>query len=350
MALMALFFAMLLWSIPYELISRLEQGGQVKILGPANVGKDFYRKVFSDYYIVNEIDRDVVSDEFYYAIVDNHQDWVSYDQASPYLKAAILISEDWSFYEHPGVDLDQLYSAFREFLETGRLRGASTITQQVVKNLFLDHRHSFVRKLREVIISLYMETKLSKERIFEIYLNIAHFGNLDFAREHSSDFLVKFYPRFENDLDEVEIERLNFYGVHHASLYYFNRKASELSPRKSSFLAMLLPNPNRYNSSFYREQLSEYARNRIYHNLNGMRILTYIDRDKMHQSLINPFEWERDGEGLMSHFTLFQLSDIESHLTPDNWIENFRPRFRKNLRLYNDSSKAFEVYYKDLGE
>ena len=101
------------------------------------------------------------------------QIWVSYRAVSEHLKKAILISEDASFFSHKGIDFFELKEAIREDWEEKRFkRGGSTITMQLARNLYLSPSKNPLRKLKEMIIALQLEYVLSKERIFELYLNV----------------------------------------------------------------------------------------------------------------------------------------------------------------------------------
>lgn len=105
------------------------------------------------------------------------QEWVPYAQIPAHLRRAVLIAEDDAFFQHKGVDLVQLRRAIEESWSEGvPLRGASTITQQLAKNLYLSSARSSLRKFRELIIARRLEAALTKERIFEIYLNVIEWG------------------------------------------------------------------------------------------------------------------------------------------------------------------------------
>ena len=103
--------------------------------------------------------------------------WVELSRISRYTKGAIILSEDWSFYQHAGVDLNQMAEAFGEMSSSRKLRGASTITQQMVKNIFLSSERSLLRKLHEIILAHRVEKVLTKSRILEIYLNSIEFDS-----------------------------------------------------------------------------------------------------------------------------------------------------------------------------
>jgi len=153
---------------------------------------------------------------------DNKQDfeinyeWADWQEISPYIKVAAITSEDQRYADHWGLDMDAIEKAIDEHRRGESLRGASTITQQTAKNLFLWPGQSFVRKGIEAYFALLMEGLLSKKRILEIYLNIAEFGN-------------------------------GVYGVKAASNIYFNTEPSDLDMMQSALMVTALPSPRRYN-------------------------------------------------------------------------------------------------------
>jgi len=139
--------------------------------------------------------------------------WAPLDTIPTELKWAVIAAEDASFYQHEGIDLPAIKEALKYDLKRKRLvRGASTITQQLAKNLFLSRDKSLVRKFRELVIALRMEEALTKGRILELYLNVVELGPL-------------------------------VYGVGHGARYHFNSPVEFLSPAESSFLAAILPGP-----------------------------------------------------------------------------------------------------------
>lgn len=143
--------------------------------------------------------------------------WVSYDRISPNLRRAVIVSEDSAFYDHEGIDVDELKKSFETNLEKGKLaRGGSTITQQLAKNLYLSPSKNPYRKVRELLITRALERELTKKRILEIYLNVVEFG-----------------------------ERV--YGAEAAARFYFKKPASALSPSEAALLAGCLPNPRKMN-------------------------------------------------------------------------------------------------------
>ena len=142
--------------------------------------------------------------------------WASYNSISPHLRNAVLIAEDSSFFQHSGYDIDEIKeSVKRNWREKRFARGASTITQQLAKNLYLSTSRNPLRKVREFFIAQELERSLSKQRIFEIYLNVIEWGD-------------------------------GIYGIEPASRRYFGKSASELLPEESAILAAMIPNPRRY--------------------------------------------------------------------------------------------------------
>jgi len=144
--------------------------------------------------------------------VIDHQ-WVAYERISPYLRRAVLVAEDDSFYDHEGVDVEGIKVAMRKNWESRKVgRGGSTITQQLAKNLYLSPTRSPLRKAREYLIARELERALTKKRILEIYLNVVEFG-----------------------------ERV--YGAEAAARHYFKKPASRLTSAQAALLAGCLPNP-----------------------------------------------------------------------------------------------------------
>jgi monofunctional biosynthetic peptidoglycan transglycosylase len=149
------------------------------------------------------------------------QRWVGYDQISPNLRRAVLVAEDSAFWQHDGVDLEQLKESIEINLERGQfVRGASTITQQLAKNLYLSREKSLSRKFKEAIITCKLERHLSKKRILELYLNA-----------------IEWSP--------------GVHGVGEASQHYFRKSPTDLDFFESILLAAIIPSPRLYNPLRY---------------------------------------------------------------------------------------------------
>lgn len=142
-------------------------------------------------------------------------EWFSYDDISKNIALAVVAAEDQNFPTHFGFDLEQIEKAIEQHERGRRLRGASTITQQVAKNLFLWEGRSFIRKGLEAYFTVLIELLWSKERILEVYLNITEMGDMIF-------------------------------GVGAASQIYFKRLPNKLTRSQAALLAAIIPNPIRF--------------------------------------------------------------------------------------------------------
>lgn len=174
------------------------------------------------------------------------QQWISWNDISPHLKMAAIASEDQRFATHWGLDLISINEAIDDYEDGEDLRGASTITQQVAKNLFLWQQQSYIRKGIEAYFALLIEMLWSKERILEVYLNTAEFGN-------------------------------GVYGVEAAANVYFDTSAGQISKYNSALMSTALPAPRRYNLA----NPSEYMFDRSQWVIRFMDLLGnshYLDR------------------------------------------------------------------------
>lgn len=147
-----------------------------------------------------------------------HHDWVSIDEMSKWMPKAVVASEDGRFYEHHGFDFKEINNALEERAAGKRERGASTITQQTAKNVFLWPGHSWLRKGLEAYFTVLIELFWSKERILEVYLNSIEMGP-------------------------------GIYGAQAAARQLFNRPASALTKRQCALIAVSLPNPLKRDAS-----------------------------------------------------------------------------------------------------
>ncbi|GAA5084104.1 monofunctional biosynthetic peptidoglycan transglycosylase [Paenalcaligenes hermetiae] len=144
-------------------------------------------------------------------------EWVDYDQISPHIKRAVISSEDANFLDHTGVEWQAIrqaweYNKKQAAQGSERRRGGSTLTQQLAKNLFLSTSRSYTRKGQELILSYMIEYVMPKQRILELYLNMAQWGQVDF-------------------------------GVQAAAQRYFKTDAKQLNASQAARLAAMLPNP-----------------------------------------------------------------------------------------------------------
>jgi monofunctional biosynthetic peptidoglycan transglycosylase len=158
-----------------------------------------------------------------------------------HLPSAFLTSEDSKFFHHHGFDMDMIRHALAQDLENRSFdRGASTITQQLAKNLFLTHRRTLARKLEEAVLTWRLQKLLSKDRVLELYLNVIELG-----------------PGIR--------------GVKEAAHIYFGKDVSELTPLESAHLAALAPNPHVLARRFRDGQVDEGWQQRLYDLLGMMK-------------------------------------------------------------------------------
>ena len=148
-----------------------------------------------------------------------HQ-WVAYEKISVNMKRAVVAAEDDNFDDHDGFDWDGIQKAMQKNQKKGKaVAGGSTISQQLAKNLFLSPTRSYARKAEEAVITVMIETFWDKRRILEVYLNVVEWGN-------------------------------GIFGVDAAAHRYFNIGAAQLNPGQAAHLAVMLPNPRKYEISF----------------------------------------------------------------------------------------------------
>ena len=154
--------------------------------------------------------------------------WLRLEEIPAHVALAVVASEDQRFPLHSGIDLTAIQQALKERERRGGLRGASTISQQVAKNMYLWTGRSWLRKGLEVWFTLLIELSWGKQRILEVYLNIAEWGE-------------------------------GVFGIEAASQYYFSRSAAKLTPMQAALLASTLPSPLRYNPAAPADHLRKRA-------------------------------------------------------------------------------------------
>jgi monofunctional biosynthetic peptidoglycan transglycosylase len=168
-------------------------------------------------------------------------EWVPYYRISEHLKRAVVAAEDAKFLDHEGFDWEAIQEAMRKNEQRGKVvAGASTITQQLAKNLFLSGSRTWVRKAQEAAITWMMERTLSKRRILELYLNFAEWGE-------------------------------GIFGAEAAARHHFGVPAASLGPEQAAWLAAILPSPRRYE----RGRQTPYIAGRIAtisYRMNGAQI------------------------------------------------------------------------------
>lgn len=181
--------------------------------------------------------------------------WVSIKEISNPMLMAVIASEDTSFFSHKGVDYHELGEAIKKDWETKQwARGGSTITQQVVKNIFLSRQKTLWRKLKEFLWAQEMEKVLTKSEILVCYLNMVEWGP-------------------------------DIYGIQAAASHYFKVSPAMLTAKQAAFLAMLLPSPKKYYVYYKKRALTDWAQKRVDQILNVMNRMQFIDEESYQVAL-----------------------------------------------------------------
>ena len=232
---------------------------------------------------------------YYTRVEEKPTEWITLDKISKRVQQAIISSEDGQFYQHPGYDLKQLHDAINDsFVLKKKMRGASTITQQLVKNLYLNQNRTFGRKAQELLLALMIEHYADKHKILEMYLNVIEYGK-------------------------------GLYGISAASKYYFNKNASSLNAREAAFLAMLLPSPKRYSKSFKNKTLTPFANHMIASILHKMKNAGYLGEAECLGQIDGHFNWEKvasDKTLPMTNFMEKTNEDFEEEFETEGPVSN----------------------------
>lgn len=231
--------------------------------------------------------------------------YVKLKNISAKLQKAILLTEDSAFYTHKGFDEEGLQRCYEKLKETRKITcGGSTITQQLAKNLFLYKDKTFIRKGLEALITVKLEKTLTKKEILERYLNVVQFGK-------------------------------NIYGIRQAAQFYFKKHPSELDVVESAFLAMVLPNPEKYSQSYYRKDLTQFAKKRLSGIIIDMHRYKSLSDDEYFAAM-NKLEYfltegqakvNTDPEQLSSEDMSEMLDQVEASIevTPEQIEESVEP-------------------------
>ena len=194
--------------------------------------------------------------------------WVALADISPFVVPAMISHEDGAFYEHGGFAPWAIRDALVRNLQEGRyVVGASTISMQLAKNLYLQRDKNIARKVQEVILTWWLENALTKDEILELYVNVIEYGP-------------------------------GVYGLRYAAAYYFGREPHELSPAESAFLACMLPSPKRYHVSYERGALTRSMKSRMGRLLEHMAKRERIGPEALAYGLaeLDDFRFHRVGD------------------------------------------------------
>ncbi|RYZ11212.1 MAG: peptidoglycan transglycosylase, partial [Myxococcaceae bacterium] len=208
--------------------------------------------------------------------------WTSYAGITPFMEAAVLTTEDGGFRRHRGFDMEAIRNSIRENLKAGRfVRGASTISMQTAKNVYLTREKTVGRKLQEALLTMYLEQELTKEQILELYLNCIEFGPM-------------------------------IYGIGPAAQHYFNTTPAELSLGQALYLSSILPNPKRQH--FAADNKVTPGHMGYLHRLMRMMVKRNLIReDEMQEGLS---EWVVFGQAKAPREKGDSLEEMEREMAP----------------------------------
>lgn len=238
-----------------------------------------------------------------------NNEWVSIDDISQYLIDATISIEDKNFYEHIGFDYLRMASAVVTNLTAGEtLQGASTITQQYAKNLFLTFDKTWIRKIEEAWLTIQIETHYSKDEILEGYLNTINYGGV--------------------------------FGIENASKYYFNVSASELTLAQASMLAGIPKSPSNYSPLLNNESAINRQNTVLYSMVNN----NYITNDDMNEALVEELVYTTYEEDYLKTLNYYQDAVLEELSTittiPDSYLSTGGIKIYTNLDM--DSQQILE--------
>jgi monofunctional glycosyltransferase len=231
----------------------------------------------------NEIKGCIRTKMFSVDLCPQSKNYVPLRNISKNIQNSILLTEDSGFYQHNGFDQQGIEHCIEMMKEKRRIVcGGSTITQQLAKNMFLSKEKNFFRKGLEALITIKIESSLSKKEIFERYLNVVQFGK-------------------------------NIFGIKQAAQFYFKKSPANLNVTESAFLAMVLPNPEKYSQSYFRKDLTKFARKRLSKIINDLYRYKRIGEDDYlfaQDSLDFFFKEGQKIEQSQEHFEELTLDDI----------------------------------------
>lgn len=233
----------------------------------------------------NQIKSCMTTSMFSVELCPKSKNYVPLSQISKNIQNAIILTEDSTFYQHNGFDEEGIQHCFEKLKEKMRIVcGGSTITQQLAKNMFLTKHKNFLRKGIEALITFKLEDTLTKREILEKYLNIVQFGK-------------------------------NIYGIKSASQFYFKKHPSQIDATEAAFLAMVLPNPEKYSQSFFRKDLTKFARGRIKRIIRTMYKFGRIDAGSYESAMANIDYFLKSGNAIV------RAKEHEEELTKDDLNE-----------------------------
>ena len=236
---------------------------------------------------------------------------VSFDKISGYLKNAVLTSEDERFYQHYGFDIEGIFRAILVDLKLqSKSQGGSTITQQLIRSVYLTNQKSIARKIRELVLSIELEQKYSKDQIFDWYLNKIPFGS-------------------------------NTYGAEAASQTYFNKPASDLSLAEAAVLTAMLPAPSHY--SPYGPNKSELLEKKD-SVLERMQKLNYITKEQLESAKSEKIVFAKSTESIKAPNLVMYVKKYLDNKYGEDYLKE------KGLRVYTTLDWDIQEYAEQVVE
>lgn len=241
--------------------------------------------------------------------------YVRYNSLPKHLVSSLIAAEDASFYGHQGFDMEEIKDALEKSMDAGRwVRGGSTITQQLAKNLYLTKEKSLVRKIKELILSRSIEKKLSKTQIIEKYFNVVEFGP-------------------------------NIFGISKASYHYFQKGPASLTPAEGAYLVSLLPSPVRYSANYRKNKdLSNFNKRRVKHILRILHVQKKISDDDY------AYEVARAESGLWA--PIVSVPDLEDATSPSfqQMFQNSGPTGDETAPMSDEEPTPEDMEYEENPE
>lgn len=225
---------------------------------------------------------------------------VDYSQIPPHLRNAFIAIEDERFISHKGLDIKRIFGAAWTNIRTGSRQGASTITQQLAKNLYLTHEQTYTRKIKDMYYALQLEKQLSKEQILEAYLNTINLGS-------------------------------GAYGVQAASQVYFSKDVTELTVAESALIAGIARNPRNYSpiTTLEKDQVDE-EKHLVLDDRDSIYTIVYNDNYKARQQLVLS-NMKKLGMIDDAQYQDALAEDIQSHLKPNRFAKEERSSYFGDL-------------------
>ena len=264
-------------------------------------------------------------------ICSKNSDYVQLSEVSEYFQKAVVMSEDDSFYAHDGFDWKELKNSMMVNLRKfSYVRGGSTITQQLVKNVYLNRKKTIFRKIVEAKLADQIEENHSKKLILEKYVNAIEFGD-------------------------------GLWGIKQAAQFYFRKPPSQLDALESLYLVVLLPSPKRYSKTFFEKELSSYQKRRMKSLLERMKKRGHIPdheytyaKDKIEWFFKEqPIEVDRDAENWANESETEEVGgesmqdeqseDEDINDDNDEAVENFEEGFEIDVETENTLLEGEEL-------